>query len=443
MGFAQLTSASAQWLHESEWSADYSESGQGLTSTFYGDPRFVPVSYRNADHTQQASQELRLTSEGDSRFQWLVGAFYSNFESIYDQNVGTPAYAPLSTGGAGANPAGILYQAYNPYHIKQYALFTEDSYRITDTLKATVGVRGFKFDEYVDYEQEGIFTQSGNATPFFGSVATSASGVNPKFNLSYEPNRNLTVYGQIAKGFRPGGVNLPAPVPPCANTVQSSYSPDSIWDYEVGEKARLLGGRLTVNADVFYIRWNNVQQNLTLACSYPFTSNVGTGESYGPEIEVTEELTRDLSVSFSGSYTQSHILSVLPALLGNTVGSVQTLEPGLPVLNVPRYAGSVALNYAYPIYDNYKLTARLSADTTGPFYDINYYIQPVPGYTLADARIGLVGGPWGVYLFGQNLTNKIAILTTNTHSWSTPEPSINTPAVTTPRTIGVEVNYKF
>jgi iron complex outermembrane receptor protein len=275
MGFAQLTSATGAWSHESVWPGDYSESGQNLTNTYYGDPNFVPVSYRNSDRSKQTSQELRLTSEGDTRFQWLVGAFFSDFESISDQNVQSPDYAPLSTGGAAANPEGILFRGYEPYHIKQYALFAETSYHITDELKATVGVRGFRFDNRLDYELTGIFALSGNGTPSYGDVSSSNSGVNPKFNLSYEPNQNLTVYGQIAKGFRPGGLNIPAPVPPCATAIQPSYGPDSIWNYEVGEKARLMDGRLTINADVFYIHWNNVQQSLVLACSYPFTGNIG------------------------------------------------------------------------------------------------------------------------------------------------------------------------
>jgi hypothetical protein len=112
-------------------------------------------------------------------------------------------------------------------------------------------------------------------------------------------------------------------------------------------------------------------------------------------------------------------------------------------LNVPRYEVTSALNYSIPISDHYKLTARLSETTTGPFYDINYYVQQLPSYTLASARVGLVGGPWAAYLFANNLTDKIAILTIDTRSYSTPTPAFNQPSVTTPRTVGLELNYKF
>jgi iron complex outermembrane receptor protein len=443
MGFATLTSDTAKWLHESSWVSDFSEQSQYLFNAFYGLSTLFPVTYRNADHTEQLSQELRLTSEGNSPWQWLVGAFFSRFESILDQYAAAPTYAEVSTGGPAANPTGIGYQVYDPYHITQYALFAESSYKITDTLKATVGVRVFKFDTHLDFEQAGVFAQTGNATRFTGAISGSASGANPKFNLSYQPHQNLTLYTEIAKGFRPGGVNLPVPVPPCQQKAPASYSPDSIWNYEAGEKARLFDGRLTVNADAFYIHWNDVQQLLTLPCSFPYTNNVGTGESYGPELEITAAVTPEFWVSVNGSYTQAHLTSINPSLLGNTIGAVEHLEPGVPLLNVPRYQLSGSLNYSAPIFGDYKWTGRLSATTTGPSHDINYYVQEIPGYTIADARLGIVGGPWGAYLFAHNLANKIAILTVDTNAWSAPTPALSTPAVTTPRTVGIEINYKY
>jgi outer membrane receptor protein involved in Fe transport len=89
------------------------------------------------------------------------------------------------------------------------------------------------------------------------------------------------------------------------------------------------------------------------------------------------------------------------------------------------------------------LTARLNATTTGPSYDLNYYVERLPSYTIADARIGLRGGHWDGYLFARNLTNKIAALTVDTLAYFAPTPALSIPAVTTPRTVGVQLNYKY
>jgi iron complex outermembrane recepter protein len=441
--FAKLTSDTANWIHQDSWTADTAEPTEYTLNYFYGFSPFVSSPLTNSDRTKQFSEELRLTSEGTSRVQWVGGLFFSNLTSTIFSYDADPAFAVLSTGGPPANPGGLLYRSYQPYNLKQYAVFAEGSYLIADGWKATIGARGFRYDTGLDYTQAGITASTGNATPQSGSVSSSASGVNPKLNLSYSPTENLNWYAEIAKGFRPGGVNLPAPADVCSKTDPISYDPDSIWNYEVGEKARLMGGRLTVNADLYYIRWNNVQQTLTLPCSYPFTANIGNAETYGPELEVAAKVSDSVTLTLAGSYVTARITSIEPALLGNAVGSTEILKPGIPVLNIPKYDVSAAIDWSHSLSDTYKVTARLSETTTGPFYDINYYVQSLPGYTLADARIGVVGGQWATYLYAHNLTNKIAILTIDTHAYSFPVPPLTTPSVSTPRTIGMQINYKF
>jgi len=443
LGFATLTSSSGKWIHKSAWTADTSESSEYVTNYYYGLASFYKSPYSNSDDTQQFSQELRLTSLGQSALQWVAGLFYSNFSSVANQYNAASEWAYLATGGASADPNGVAYEAHLPYYVKQFAEFADGSYRITDEWKATLGVRAFKYQSELDYSQAGFFTQSGNLTPTTGSVSASASGFNPKVNLSYEPSTDLTVYGQISKGYRPGGVNLPAPAALCLKSGPTSYAPDSIWNYEIGEKARMADGRVTINADIYYIRWNNLQQLLTLPCSFPFSDNIGTAESYGPELELTGRVVDDVTLSLAGSYTTARVTSINPALLGNTIGATEMLKPGIPVLNVPKYSVTAAAEFSHAISDTYKVTARLSSTATGQFHDIDYYVQELPGYTIADARIGILGGPWATYLFAHNLANKIAIMTIDTHAWSTPTPALSTPSVTTPRTVGMEVNYKF
>lgn len=443
LGFAQLTNATSKWLRDSIWTGDESEVMQSLLSGLYGFPPLLATAYSNADHSQQASEELRLTSNQDGEFQWVVGGFYSNFESIFSQYTVNPAYTAISTGGAAANPNGILYQAYQPYHIKQYAAFGDASYKFTDTVKATVGARWYKYNTELNYEQLGVYTENGNATPFTGSVKANDSGVNPKFNLAYIPNGDLTVYMEIARGFRPGGVNLPIPVPPCTTEPSESYQPDSIWNYEVGEKAKFLDGRMTINSDFYYIVWKNVQQLLTPPCAFPYTANAGTAISYGPELELSAKLTPNLTVDLNGTYTDAHLKDLAASAVGLTIGSTTKLTPGMPLENVPRYTINVSASYDFPVSDTYKVLARIDGTRVGSFYDISYYFQQLPAYTILNARVGLLGGRFVPYVFVDNLVNKHAEVTINTMSWAAPIPSLTRPAITTPRTIGIDLQYRF
>ncbi|HEX4241994.1 MAG TPA: TonB-dependent receptor [Steroidobacteraceae bacterium] len=443
LGFAQLTSATSHWSRESSWTGDTSEQNQSLLSVYFGFPDLIPASYENNDFSKQTSEELRLASSGQGPWQWVVGGFFSKFESVFDQYAANPAYAVLAYGGPAANPDGIGYQAHNPYDIKQFAAFGESSYQLDNGLKATVGLRWYRYDTDLTFEQSGNYSQTGNASQFTGAVSSSDSGVNPKFNLAYLPNEHLTLYAQASKGFRPGGVNLPVPVPPCTEQAPLSYKPDSLWSYELGEKGRFLGGRLTVNSDLYYIRWSNVQQLLTPPCAFPNTQNAGNAISYGPELEIAAQLTPDLMVSINGAYTEAHITDVNPASAGQALGGTTPLVPGLPLENVPRYTANAALNYSHPLGNGYRLISRVSATATGPSHDISYYFQELPGYTIANARLGVSHGPLETFLFVDNLADKLAVVTIDTMAWSLPVPSLTRPAITTPRTIGVDLTYKF
>ena len=442
LGFAQLTSASSTWNHDSWFVADDSELGQILIGTYFGLP--TPETYTQwvEDYTEQTSQELRLASHNDGPFQWLVGGFFSRFESIASATAGNPVLANLSTGGPAANPTGIGFDQRDPYLIKQYAAFTEETYAFTPTLKATIGARYFRYSTNLRADISGLFAPSGNATPTLSSTSVSSSGATPKVDLSYQPSRDLTIYAQVSKGFRPGGVNYPPPAGLCPGQ-NLTYAPESIWNYEVGEKARFANGRVVLNADLYYIRLHNAQQSLTLPCTYVFSTNVGDGESYGPELELSAQLTDELSVSIAGTYTTAHIVKIDPALAGSTIGATELLVPGIPLLNVPQYTVSEAIDYGLKLADGIKLSGRVSATSTGPTYDVNYFVERLPPFTIVDARLGLSRGPWEGVLFAHNLTNKIAKLTINTLTYYAPEPAIDFPAVTTPRTVGLQVNYRY
>ena len=52
----------------------------------------LPSNLRDTTDLSQVTQEVRLASEGDGRFQWLVGAFFSNVDRKYAQRLPTPGY---------------------------------------------------------------------------------------------------------------------------------------------------------------------------------------------------------------------------------------------------------------------------------------------------------------------------------------------------------------
>jgi len=426
-----VTSSSSYWKRRESNTMEVTETIQNLTDS----STFIPISFNETDGSNQFSQELRLSSRGEGKLQWVGGVFYSQLDTYYMATNAAPAYAPISVGGAAANPDGIIYDADNPYHLKQYAVFGDATYQLTSSLRLKAGFRLFRYDTNFSYYETGWGTQNGNATPVFGTLTASAQGVNPSFNISYRPNSDLTVYGTISQGFRPGGVSLPAPTSLCG-AQPLTYRPDSVTDYELGEKARLFGGAVTFNSDFYYIKWNNIQQYINPPCDYPYTVNAGSAASYGPEIEMTARLGHGFTLTANGTTTTATLTSVLPSLQG-------ILTVGQRILNIPRGTASAALIYRRTLPGDYDLVARVSGDYIGDSVDVAYAKQDLPAYSLMKARIGVEQDKWSVNLFADNLTNTRAILTVNNTSFGWLNPALTRASTSQPRTIGIDVDRKF
>ncbi|MBW8858661.1 MAG: TonB-dependent receptor plug domain-containing protein, partial [Caulobacter sp.] len=84
----------------------------------------LPSKLVDTTDLEQFTQEARLSSDNDSPFQWLIGAFYSKVDRVYDQRLPTPGYDAYTdaTLGAGTSaavangfPAGSPYNAALPY----------------------------------------------------------------------------------------------------------------------------------------------------------------------------------------------------------------------------------------------------------------------------------------------------------------------------------------
>jgi iron complex outermembrane recepter protein len=472
MSFANLTSATSYWKRDVIQSTDSTEAIQNIFAL----TTFAPNLYQEEDPTTQFAQELRLTSRGEGDLQWVGGLFFSNLHSGYittnqskafasatacpygagnncppsqQYNPSAPGTADPVTGVSTSNPNGIIFDDNNPNILKQKAIFGETSYKITPTLKLTTGLRFYKFDISNNSNQRGAGTASGNATPTISTAAGSNTSLLPKVNLSYEPTSDLTLYSTLSKGSRPGGVNLPIPLsttsyyycgpssgPSYLTEQPAYYHPDDIWSFEVGEKARFDDRRFTVNADIFYVKWHNIQQLIVLSCGYPYNTNVGQAKSYGPEIETSARITDEITVDLSGAFTQAYISEP------NSVAGLP-LSSGTRINNIPKYTGNLAFNYSTMLTEDYRLTARLAEAYVGPVHDVAYYSEDLGSYGLMDFRVGLGKNPWEVALFGTNLTNKHAGLTIDNTVFAWQQPTITRVSTNQPRTIGLSFQTKF
>jgi iron complex outermembrane receptor protein len=442
----QLVSASAYWDRQQNQTQDISEAMQDYIGGFFGPPAAFPYSstatvteggstffglgagsITEDDYTRQFSEELRLASTGSGPLQWLAGAYYSSFGATSH----VFSFYPDTNDGFNANFGTTnLADNHRKVDIDQYAAFGEVSYMLPDNLRASVGARYYQYHSNSVTSVSGV-SANGTSDPLFGLAQNS--GVTPKVDLAYIPDDNTTVYGTVSKGFRPGGPNSPIPVPPCASAAPTQFGPDSVWNYELGEKLRFFDSRVSINGAVYYEDWTNVQQQVAPSCGFKFTANAGKAKVYGAELELAVVLMPGLVLSQNAGYTHATNSTTLPA-----AGVVA----GQRLLDVPEVTANTALSYKQPLTNDLNFVSRLTNSYVSGIQDITFTRNSLPAYDLISLRAGVEAGRWSAVLFADNLTNKMALLS-DTGALSANISILNRVATNQPRTIGVDLNFKF
>jgi iron complex outermembrane receptor protein len=449
LGFADLTSATSYFTRHNHQFEDASES---LYYSNVGAAPLAPNLYHEVDPSHQFAQEIRLTSHDTGALHWVAGAFWSSLKSIWNEISNSPLNATPTT------PDGSYFTSWNPYWVRQTALFADGSYKFDEHWKLAAGVRWYTYNSEQHEFSWGIDAPYPNpsVTPVQVTRA-SDKGFNPRVNLSYEPTHDLNLYATISKGFRPGGANQILPSGPPINCQPGvlQFGPDSAWNYELGEKAKLFNNRLTINGDVYYIRWLDVQQVITLPCGYQYYNNAGTGRAFGPELEINAKLADAWTLSVSGAYTDSKITSPNASFrtylsqVANTPDGVGRPCPvtgrcEVPILNVPKETASAALSYTTMVAANYQLTARVDDSFVGPSTDVAFYFgYHLPSYNIANFHVILAHGAWSVNMFVDNFTNEVALTTANNTSFQFNIPQTVRYSTNQPRTYGTQLNVKF
>ena len=372
LGGAKLTSVTSYINRDILVSRDASAL-TGSVSVDLGFPTagvLLPSNLVDTTDLETWSQELRLASDNDSPFQWVLGAFYSKVDRVYTQTLPTPGYDAVTDATLGAGTSAAVangfaanspYNAFLPYDIKQFALFGEVSYDLSDAFTATAGGRYYDFKETRSFKSGGLFANGDNRTD-----STKSSGFTPRFLLSYDLSDAVTVNAQASKGFRLGGVNDPLNLPLCSPADAAlfggfqDYDDESLWNYELGVKSQ--GRGFTFNAAGFYNDIKNLQVTLDAgSCSSRVVFNVPKAHSMGVEFELGLSPTDGLDLNLSGSLIEAEFDSTLPGVLAATTG----IREGNRLPSVPKFQLSASGSYEWPIGDAANMYVAASVQHVG------------------------------------------------------------------------------
>lgn len=441
-----------------------------------------PQLYEIDNKVRDVMQEVRLVSKNDGPIKWTAGVFFDSQTRNLYQDSQTPGFDTLSYTNTRYGPFNTPDGLYNSktvddaFHTNdifsglqnetdsQIALFTDDTWHATDKLDLTAGVRFFDYHEKYYLFESGFYGVI-NHVPLTLNAKQSSTGVNPRFNASYHVNENLMVYAEAAKGFRYGGANQPVPVgatgiaQQCSQNLQQyglssaplTFGPDQLWDYTVGEKAKLANGRITFNTDFYYIDWKSVQTRLLLNCTYFFTENAGDIISKGLEAESNFRITPELTIGGSLSYNDSHANGNIPTA-GAFSGDQSPYSPkwitSVFLLYDRRvYNGTLHLQASYQYrgqenttFDRYKTT--LSNGVLAPD-GLSATFATIPSSNNVSTSAAYDFGRYEVGVFGNNLIDGVKVTNISRATYYAPYQAGDADTVARPRTVGVRFKAKF
>jgi iron complex outermembrane receptor protein len=400
------------------------------------------------------SDELRLASKSGGRFHWLAGLYW---EKTTDKAYNNTYYMP------GLQYQGTAFQSYlNYYGLTQPTLppgvwyayiersdylqtdeFANISFDLTDKLNVEAGTVHFHSDSkyYTPYFQFAYATSAPST-----SISDSHKW-NSKFGINYKITNKAMVYADFGQGFRDGGSNTGDPqscyTPPSGVPgVPPKYVPDTLNNYELGWKTTNLNGRLLWNGAAYLMDWKQLQSLIydPLICpSASFNINVGDARIYGMESNVDYKINDNWSLQASGNYTDARVTSAVNPNYQPYVGE------RLPF--APYFSWSWNARYEQPLGAKLRGYAQFDMAHKGDMWnglnpnDKNTGLPRIlqAAYTLMNLRFGFtpVGAHWLAELYVTNLTNKNAIVYSNTGNFDL--------RLTTnqPRVVGLRVNYRF
>jgi iron complex outermembrane recepter protein len=214
---------------------------------------------------------------------------------------------------------------------------------------------------------------------------TETLGVSYRF---WSDGKNeLIAYADYRNAFKPAAIDFGPDFTP------DLLSPETAQSYEAGLKGAAVEGRLTYQAELFWLDFNN----LVVATSSGALANAAGERLKGIEAETRFDLTPDLTVAANASYHDARFTQYLffdGASYVDVAGRQLTLSPQV----------LAAVGLLYTPKQGWSTTAV--ARYIGRRFLDEENTAPVGGYTTLDANLGYRFGRCQVSLEGTNLTNQ-------------------------------------
>ena len=429
--------------------------------------------------TRQVTQDLRLTSTGDSPLRYIVGAYYQHeivFNSTENEIFTDPAFntyndyrdcAASSFGpGAGYNIGSNINLGCDYFNsfdqiLNSWAAYTDDSYKALDWLTLRAGLRynhdngaqknaldQLRGSDQVPIANLGFFSPQPNGTvgptlalpgspnynelvdqtrsQFFHNTATTG-----RLGADFTLTPDSLLYVNYSRGYRSAAFNAQFLFTPSDLT---TVKPEILDSYEGGFKTSWFDHRLQVDGAVFHYQYKNQQIINVYPTGQQPLVNLGKSKIDGGELEVVTRPVHSLTLRASAGFLRSDVQEGTLA-----TGSID----GQQLPYAPHFSGTLAADW-----EAWQVSAAKVVVHVDTNYNSKQYLA-LPnedaisqgGYSLLNGRLSLQSGDdkWDVGIWGRNIADKFYL----TNAVDVQGFGFDYRHVGIPRMFGVDAHYHF
>lgn len=362
----------------------------------------------------QWSNEIRVQSVGGGRLHWMFGGeivggdFKADFPTFFLEEV------DLALLGFEDPATRDFLMSISPSEntidgdSDIWSVFAEVSYEFADRLELTLSARYDDIRKTVFNDSAGPAGSGGLGAKF------KDSAIQPLISARYTIDNDTSVYASAARGIREGGFNASA-----LTRDYAKFDTDDVWSYEIGLKKALPQWRGHINAAVFFMDADTLNQAAIIITDAGSLANgaitMGGAESWGIEIDTSLALTDNLTWSAAVGYLDCELKDVPP--FDQRSPDEQQVSGGVMNGNECQDSSDWTFNTALTGewtlgQSNWMAVGSVSVSGKGktrlasdPLLRRSEEMQDP--YYLVDVTAGIRSNNWSILAYVENLTNEL------------------------------------
>jgi iron complex outermembrane receptor protein len=368
--------------------------------------------FRDSVDEEMFSQEFNLISPDSGPFKWIVGAFYQSNDYTFPTGQFVIEYYPA---------AAYRYVLDGTNPTWNAAGFAQASYEVAEGLEFSIGTR------YTDAHTTNHVNVMQWGVPIHDDQSASFSGWSGKVAMDWTINERNFLYGFVASGFKPGGLNVPV-----GFGLPAPFTEETVTSYEIGWKTRMLDGHVHMQLNAYYNDYNDFQ----VIVGYPVFPVFGqelnvpnTTTMYGFEAQV-QAVYGALAVDF-GLGTSAGSLGLFYAVDPRAGTSVVPCDPkvgpesarcvnlkGNDQTYAPQFTFNFGAQYDFAVGAGDTLTPRVSyahvADQWATLFEDKSRGDLIEARNIWNAQIAWKHGSFVSTLYGTNVSDQHYVGAINT-----------------------------